>query len=192
VRSLSRGGYYAWLGRPESGRDRADAEPTLIITKIHADHQGRLGIGRLAVELAKLGRHHSHKRVRRLARAAGLTCVHPRPYRVPRSTTRPTATPRAKAPRPQTRDKVITAHGGITTHDTPKINYGPECLHLGSPDAYPDERAVRGFRYHRIRTCPAVQNSEEPVISLRNASFQARDRDHQSRQNRDLDHSQKM
>jgi putative transposase len=32
-------------------------------------------------ELAKLGHAHSPKRVRRLARAARLTCVHPKPYK---------------------------------------------------------------------------------------------------------------
>jgi hypothetical protein len=31
--------------------------------------------------LAKLGHAHSPKRVRRLVRAAGLTCVHPKPHK---------------------------------------------------------------------------------------------------------------
>jgi len=46
---------------------------TEVIKKIHEDHKGRLGIDRLVAELAKLGRQHSPRRVRRLARAAGLT-----------------------------------------------------------------------------------------------------------------------
>lgn len=82
VLDVSRPGYYAWLTRAESEHARDDAELTVVITKIHHDHEGRLGIERLVVELAKLGRKHSHKRVRRLARAAGLSCVHPRPYRM--------------------------------------------------------------------------------------------------------------
>ncbi|WP_162449209.1 IS3 family transposase [Phytoactinopolyspora mesophila] len=69
------------MKRTESERTYADAELTLIIEKIHDDHQGRLGIGRLVVELAKLGRRHSHKGMRRLVHAAGLACVHPRPYK---------------------------------------------------------------------------------------------------------------
>jgi hypothetical protein len=48
---------------------------------IHDDHEGRLGIDRLVAELATLGRRHSPQRVRRLTRAAGLSGVHPRPYR---------------------------------------------------------------------------------------------------------------
>lgn len=81
VLEVSRSGYYSWLDRDESDRAKEDAELTEIIKKIHDDHRGRLGIDRLVVELAKLGHRHSPKRVRRLARAAGLTCVHPRPYR---------------------------------------------------------------------------------------------------------------
>lgn len=82
VLEVSRAGYYAWLKRELSNRGEEDAELTVIIKRIHTEHEGRLGIGRLVAELAKLGRRHSHKRVRRLARAAGLSCVHPRPYRV--------------------------------------------------------------------------------------------------------------
>lgn len=67
--------------RATSNRAREDAELTEVIKEIHDDHEGRLGIDRLVAELAKLGRRHSPKRVRRLARAAGLSCVHPRPYR---------------------------------------------------------------------------------------------------------------
>jgi transposase InsO family protein len=81
VLDVSRSGFYAWHSRDQSERAKKDAELTEIITKIHNDHEGRLGIDRLVVELAKLGHRHSPKRVRRLARAAGLTCVHPRPYR---------------------------------------------------------------------------------------------------------------
>lgn len=81
VLDVSRSGFYAWLRRTESDRTKEDAELTEIIAEIHDEHEGRLGVDRLVVELAKLGRRHSPKRVRRLTRAAGLTCVHPRPYR---------------------------------------------------------------------------------------------------------------
>lgn len=81
VLDVSRGGFSAWLARAESDRAKKDAELTEVIKKIHEDHEGRLGIDRLVAELATLGRRHSPKRVRRLARAAGLSCVHPRPYK---------------------------------------------------------------------------------------------------------------
>lgn len=81
VLDVSRSGFYAWLKRKRSDREKDDAELTGVIKRIHEDHKGRLGIDRLVAELAKLGRQHSPRRVRRLARAAGLTCVHPRPYR---------------------------------------------------------------------------------------------------------------
>jgi transposase InsO family protein len=81
VLDVSRSGFYAWLKRDRPDREKDDAELTEVIKKIHEDHKGRLGVDRLVAELAKLGRQHSPRRVRRLARAAGLTCVHPRPYR---------------------------------------------------------------------------------------------------------------
>lgn len=81
VLDVSRSGFYAWLSRAKSDRAKGDAELTELIKQIHDDHEGRLGVDRLVAELAKLGRRHSPKRVRRLARDAGLSCVHPRPYR---------------------------------------------------------------------------------------------------------------
>jgi putative transposase len=42
---------------------------------------GRYGIDRVTADLARNGYRVSPKRVRRLARAAGLACVHPRPYK---------------------------------------------------------------------------------------------------------------
>jgi putative transposase len=81
VLDVSRSGFYAWLKRARPDREIEDAELTEVIKNIHEDHKGRLGVDRLVVELAKQGRRHSPRRVRRLARAADLTCVHPRPYR---------------------------------------------------------------------------------------------------------------
>jgi transposase InsO family protein len=81
VLDVSRSGFYAWCTRATSVRAKDDAELTVVIKKIHDDHEGRLGIDRLVAELARLGRRHSPHRVRRLARAASLRCMHPRPYR---------------------------------------------------------------------------------------------------------------
>ena len=54
---------------------------TVLITAIHNAHKGRYGIDRITADLARNGYRVGHKRVRRLARAAGLACVHPRPYK---------------------------------------------------------------------------------------------------------------
>jgi putative transposase len=82
VLGVARSGYYAWKRRAESNRAHKDAELAEVIKQIHEEHEGRLGIARMVLELARRGRFHSPKRVRRLARAAGLTCVHPRPYKI--------------------------------------------------------------------------------------------------------------
>ncbi|WP_194928840.1 IS3 family transposase [Pseudactinotalea sp. HY158] len=81
VLEVSRGGYYAWEKRTPSAHQLADEELSQHIVALHRAHEGRLGIERMVVELAKAGDHHSPKRVRRLARAAGLESVHPRPYK---------------------------------------------------------------------------------------------------------------
>jgi transposase InsO family protein len=78
---VSRAGYYAWLVREPSARALKDEELTELITGIGKENEGRYGIDRIHRELARRGHAHSPRRVRRLARAAGLACVHPRPYK---------------------------------------------------------------------------------------------------------------
>lgn len=80
--SVSRQGYYAWLRRLPSARQLDDEKLTTEIAEIHKEHKGRYGIDRIHRELAGRGHRVSPKRVRRLARAAGLHSVHPRPYKV--------------------------------------------------------------------------------------------------------------
>jgi transposase InsO family protein len=79
---VSRGGLYAWKKRGAPPRAAEDEVLTQRIRKIHKQHEGRYGIDRIHRELARAGHRHSPGRVRRLARAAGLRCVHPRPYKV--------------------------------------------------------------------------------------------------------------
>jgi transposase InsO family protein len=79
---VSRSGYYAWVDREPSERDLDDERLTQEIRKIHGEHKGRYGIDRIRRELARRGCRIGPQRVRRLARAAGLACVHPRPYKV--------------------------------------------------------------------------------------------------------------
>jgi putative transposase len=78
---VSRAGYYAWRSRLPSERQLDDENLTELIREIHEENKGRYGIDRIHGELAARGHRVSPKRVRRLARAAGLRCVHPRPYR---------------------------------------------------------------------------------------------------------------
>jgi putative transposase len=79
---VSRGGYYAWVKRPPSGRDLEDEELTRVIKQVHDENEGKYGIDRIHGEMAKRGYRAGPRRVRRLARAAGLSCVHPKPYKV--------------------------------------------------------------------------------------------------------------
>ena len=77
---VSRQGYYAWLTRPPSARCKQDAELAERIRELHVDrHKGRAGIERITWDLAEEGTRTSERRVRRLARANGLKCVHPGP-----------------------------------------------------------------------------------------------------------------
>lgn len=74
---ISPSGYYAWRSRPPSKRERADAELTAVITEEHTAKKRRYGIRRMRAHLRHQGRHHGERRLRRLAREAGLECVHP-------------------------------------------------------------------------------------------------------------------
>jgi putative transposase len=65
-----------------SERDLDDGQLTQAVKEIHDENEGRYGIDRIRRELARHGRRVGPQRVRRLARAAGLACVHPRPYKV--------------------------------------------------------------------------------------------------------------
>ena len=78
---VSRAGYYAWRKRLPSARQLDDGKLAERIKEIHEENKGRYGIDRIHRELAARGHRVSPKRVRRLARAAGLQCVHPRPYK---------------------------------------------------------------------------------------------------------------
>ena len=75
VLRVSRSGYYAWLERPPSDRDREDDEITDAIREAHAGSYGTYGAPRIHAELRAQGIHVGRKRVARLMRAAGLVGV---------------------------------------------------------------------------------------------------------------------
>ena len=77
---VSRAGYYAWRNRGPSAHAVRDAELTEKIREVDQEQKHRYGIERILWELQEDGLRTSQRRVRRLARAAGVECVHPRPY----------------------------------------------------------------------------------------------------------------
>ncbi|MGH3754175.1 MAG: IS3 family transposase [Pseudonocardiaceae bacterium] len=79
VPEVSRAGYYAGKNRGASRRAGEDEKLTERIVAIGKENHGRYGIGRIHGALARQGHRHSPKRVRRLARAVGVECVHPEP-----------------------------------------------------------------------------------------------------------------
>jgi transposase InsO family protein len=82
VLQVSASGYYDWLGREPSARQRADAELAQTITAVHAASYGTYGARRVHAEL-RLGQNLrvGRKRVERLMRCHRLQGVHRRRLR---------------------------------------------------------------------------------------------------------------
>jgi len=79
---VSRSGFYAWLDRPESKRDRSNRELTQAIRSVHAESNGIYGSPKMTTELRASGFRCGRKRVARLMRLAGLKGCPKRRYRV--------------------------------------------------------------------------------------------------------------
>jgi transposase InsO family protein len=65
---VSRSGYYAWKGRPESERHKADRVLAEVVTTVHQESRGTYGSPRVHAELRARGQRVSRKRVARLMR----------------------------------------------------------------------------------------------------------------------------
>jgi putative transposase len=79
VLSISRSGYYDWLGRPDPPRELRNRELTKMIREIHADSRGSYGSPRVHAELRLgLGMEVNRKRVERLMRDAGIQGIYRR------------------------------------------------------------------------------------------------------------------
>ena len=89
---VSTSGYYAWLKRPRSAREKSDAALVERMQAIHKRSRGAYGAPRIQAELADDGVLVSRKRVARLMRESGLSGVSRRK--------RPTTTRRAASARP--------------------------------------------------------------------------------------------
>jgi transposase InsO family protein len=85
VLGVSRAGYYAWLGRPESERDRANTDLAERIRQIQERVKYRYGAPRITAQLARGGSRVGHNRVARVMRDNKLQA---RPQRRYRSTTK--------------------------------------------------------------------------------------------------------
>ncbi len=92
VLRVSRSGFYAWLDRPPSARDREDAALTEAIRSSHVASDGVYGALRIHEDLKDEGFRVGKKRVARLMREHGIMGVSRR--RGPRTTTRRAGDPK--------------------------------------------------------------------------------------------------
>jgi putative transposase len=79
---VSRSGFYAWLGRGESDRARADRRLTSLIRGIFDESRRIYGVPRVHQTLLQRGEPCGHNRVARLMRQAGLRSKTKRRFRV--------------------------------------------------------------------------------------------------------------
>jgi putative transposase len=70
--SVSRAGFYAWQGRPESKRTGEDRRLTVLVRAAHEESRGSYGSPRVHAELQAHDEHVGRKRVARLMRQASL------------------------------------------------------------------------------------------------------------------------
>jgi putative transposase len=82
VLGVSRSGYHAWVGRPESGRKHAERELEREIRGIQKKAKRRYGSPRVTAALRKAGRRVGHNRVARIMRENGLQARPKRRFRV--------------------------------------------------------------------------------------------------------------
>ena len=92
VLGVSTSGFYAWLKRPRSAREKSDTALAERVRAIHERSRGTYGAPRIQAELADCGFAVSRKRVARLMRESGLAGISRRK--------RPTTTRRAASVRP--------------------------------------------------------------------------------------------
>lgn len=81
VFGVSRSGFYAWKGRPESRRTREDAEVLIEIKAASEVGRGNYGSPRVHRELRAQGRRIGRKRVERLMRQEGIVARKKRRFR---------------------------------------------------------------------------------------------------------------
>ena len=85
---VTRAGYYAWRGRPQSAHAEQDRCFLLQITRLFTAHGARYGSPRIHQALEREGWTISRRRVARLMRYAGLRAKAVRGYRAKAGTHR--------------------------------------------------------------------------------------------------------
>ena len=81
VLGVSRSGYYGWVDRNESGRDRANRDLAEAIRRIQEKVKYRYGSPRVTAQLRRGGMRVGHNRVARVMRENGLQARTKRRYR---------------------------------------------------------------------------------------------------------------
>ena len=81
VLEVSRSGYYAWLDRPPSARERANVELTKVIAEVHQKSRSAYGSPRIHRKLEAQGQAVGRKRIERLMRLAGIQARRKRRFR---------------------------------------------------------------------------------------------------------------
>jgi putative transposase len=81
VLDVSRSGFYAWRGRPESERQRRDRSLSVQVRAFHEESRRSYGSPRVHLDLRDAGERVSRKRVARLMRQQGLKARVRRRYR---------------------------------------------------------------------------------------------------------------
>jgi putative transposase len=105
--SVSRSGYYQWLGAEQSVRAEANAELLKEIRRVYDEHKGRYGSPRVTQQLRQGGLACGENRVARLMRENDLAARRKKAFR-PRTTTpgQPAAPNLIKELQPSARDQV--------------------------------------------------------------------------------------
>lgn len=81
VLGVSRSGFYAWLARPQSTRERSDRQLAVQVAAVHERSRKRYGSPRVHAELRAKGVRVGKKRVARLMRQNGLQARGKRRFR---------------------------------------------------------------------------------------------------------------
>jgi transposase InsO family protein len=79
---VSKSGYYGWLKRCPTAREKADAELTPVIRAIFAKSRATYGTRRIRQSLHKQNLSAGRRRIGRLMRTAGLACKTKRKFKV--------------------------------------------------------------------------------------------------------------
>lgn len=159
---VSKSGFFAWMRREESRREREDAKLLRRIREIFADSGRTYGSPRIWAELFASGWRVGRKRVARLMRLAGLYAIRKQGYRRRK---RPTASPSA-APNALQQDFSATGINQKWLADIVQIATKQGWLHLAViMDAY--SRRIVSWSMNRRATGRLTQDALRMALDRR-------------------------